>query len=290
MVLARSLRVLTVATVSLAATVAVAAVVVRQPLTATSKAPNAKGHAKLVLKSPSRGKFTVSARGLPANGTFDVVVRGVRVGTLTTNGTGAGKAKFHTGLGSATGGRLGFDPRGTVVVVRDNDAGDDDLVGEMPDDGDSASGAFACCRAEHDGGDDCEERTPAECTAHGGTPSTVASCLPDPCASTHPANTVCCISSSSAHASEDEAPEVECDEDMTSSECTAAGGTVLTATSCDGDPCAQTPPESVLACCVLRDQEPECMLLTPEACTSEKGSASSATSCDSDPCSTGSGD
>src|SRR5689334_13375450 len=136
MVPARSLRFLTVATVTLAATVAVAAVVVRQPLTATSKAANAKGHAKLVLKSPSRGKFTVAARGLPANGTFDVVVRGVRVGTLTTNGAGAGKAKFHTSLGSATGGsqRLGFDPRGTAVVVRDSDGGDDDLVGEMPDD------------------------------------------------------------------------------------------------------------------------------------------------------------
>src|SRR5437899_17650 len=69
---ARPLSAFTVAAATLMATLAAAAVVVRQPLTATSKAPNAKGRAKLVVKTPSKGKFTVAARGLPAGSTFDV--------------------------------------------------------------------------------------------------------------------------------------------------------------------------------------------------------------------------
>src|SRR2546422_2149376 len=122
----------TVAMLLLAAAVAGAAVVVKQSLTATSKAPHAKGQAMLRLRASSKGKFTVVARRLRAHGRFDVVVRGVNVGTLTTNAHGAGKAKFGT---RARGHHqlLGFDPRGAEVVVRDEESGDDHLIGEMPD-------------------------------------------------------------------------------------------------------------------------------------------------------------
>src|SRR2546425_12624600 len=241
--------VVTVAMLLVAAAVGGAAVVVKQSLTATSKAPHAKGQAMLRLKTSAKGRFTVIARKLRANGKFDVVVRGVNVGTLSTNGHGAGKAKFGT---RARGHHqlLGFDPRGAEVVVRDEESGDDDLIGEMPDGDDSAAGAFPCCVKDEDGDNalECEELTPTDCTNAGGTPNPAPSCLPDPCATTPPAGTVCCISESAEGAFVDEDAEVECEDEA--SECSEEGGTIITATSCEPNPCTPTPPSSLVACCV----------------------------------------
>jgi hypothetical protein len=264
-----------------AAAVAGAAVVVKQSLTATSKAPNAKGHAMLRLKTSANGKFTVVGRRLRANGKFDVVVRGVNVGTLTTNAHGAGKAKFGTG---ARGHHqlLGFDPRGAQVIVRDDENGDDDLVGDMPDGDDSAAGAFPCCVKDEDGDNalECEELTPTDCTNAGGTPNQAASCLPDPCVTPPAPGTVCCVSESAEGAFVDEDAEVECDEDA--SDCAEEGGTVITATSCEPNPCTPTPPPTLVACCVPDEDETECRMLTPETC-SAKGTPSG-TSCASASC------
>jgi hypothetical protein len=280
----------------LAVTVADAAVVVKQSLTPTSKVPNASGRATLTLKHASKGKFTVATHGLPPNATFDVVVGGVKVGTLITNGHGAGKTKFRTSHAKRKHQLLGFDPRGDDVIVRDGD-GDDDLIGHMPGDGGSAEGAFACCLPDREDGDredgevECEEETPTDCTNAGGTPQQVTSCLPDPCVTTPVPGTVCCIPESARGAflddDGDEEREVECEEHT--ADCAAKGGTVVTATSCDPNPCTPTPPPSLIACCVRDEDETECKMLTPEACTSRNGVASGS-SCASHPCGNHEGD
>src|SRR5262249_22321801 len=154
---------------------------VKKDLTPTSMAPDARGKARLTLRSSKHGKFSVLAKHLPGDKQFDVIVAGVKVGSLTTNGGGAGRARFSTQPGSKDA-LLGFDPRGARVIVRDED-GDDELEGEMPDDDGTETG---CCNAENEdeeGEIECEEMTPEECMAEGGTPigvpgGTTASCLP----------------------------------------------------------------------------------------------------------------
>src|SRR5262245_15791583 len=139
---------------------ATAGVHVAQALTPTSHAPNARGRAKLALKSASKGRFRVLARRLAPQASFDLVVGGVKVGTFTTNRHGSGQIQLSTHPKPSQG-LLGVDPRGKSIEVRD-DNGDDDLEGEMPDDdGDSAAGAFACC-ASDDGEMECEVETPDE--------------------------------------------------------------------------------------------------------------------------------
>jgi hypothetical protein len=124
---------------------------------------------------------------------------------------------------------------------------------------------------------------PTACTDEGGTPSDLTSCLPDPCPPNPRHNTVCCTpTSSSATASEDENPDLECDEDTSAGDCSDGGGMIVTAASCDSNPCAAAPPTSVVACCVGTDGD--CKLLTPETCASQSGTPSG-TDCDSDPCS-----
>jgi hypothetical protein len=75
---------------------------IRQPLTATAHAPRVKGVARLGLHTPMTGKFTIKVRRLPSGKTFDVVVNGVKVGTLTSGPSGNGAVKFNTsGAGHA---------------------------------------------------------------------------------------------------------------------------------------------------------------------------------------------
>ena len=256
---------------------------VTQSLTATTNAPGAKGRAKLALKTASKGRFRVMARGLAKGATFDLVVGGVKVGTLTTNRGGAGKAKLATSPKRSEG-LLGVDPRGQTIEIRDAD-GNDDLVGDMPDQ-DSTSGAFACCLPD-DGGTECDTKTPDECSSKGGTSMDgVSSCIPNPCgAPPHggEGNVVCCFPGSATGAFVDDDAEAECD-DVSTADCAAAGGTVVTATSCDPNPCAAVPPAQVVVCCVPHDGESECEIVTPDRCTAQSGTASSATSCESDPC------
>src|SRR5262249_17874247 len=99
---------------------------IRQTLTATAHAPGASGVARLLLRTPTTGKFTIKARRLPGGKTFDVVVNKVKVGTLTTSASGNGTAKFSApAAGHAA--ALGFDPQGAQLAIRDEETGDDDL-------------------------------------------------------------------------------------------------------------------------------------------------------------------
>jgi hypothetical protein len=260
---------------------------VTQALTATSHAPGARGHAKLALKTASKGRFRVVARGLAPRASFDLVVGGVKIGAFTTNGAGSGKVKLSTHPKPSEG-LLGVDPRGKTIAVRD-DNGDDDLEGDMPDDDgdDSAAGAFACCLPDDDG-TECDTTTADECTAEGGTMvAGVDSCIPNPCGATPPSEVVCCFPGSTAGAFLDEEAEAECDE-VSVAECAAAGGAVVQATSCDPNPCAPVPRPQVTVCCVPDGSESECEILTPEHC-SALGTPRSATSCDPAPCGSSSG-
>lgn len=263
---------------------AAAASHVTQSLTATSSAPRAKGRAKLALKTASKGRFRVVARGLAKHATFDLVVGGVKVGTIATNGGGVGKAKLSTNPKPSED-LLGVDPRGQTVEVRDG-GGNDDLVGDMPEDGDSASGGFACCLPEDDG-TECDVKTLDACTSKGGTTvAGVTSCIPNPCGATPPGgegNIVCCFPGSSTGAFVSDDAEAECD-DVSMAECAGAGGTVVQATSCEPNPCAPVPPATVTVCCVPHGQEAECEILTPDHCTAQGGTANAAASCESDPC------
>ncbi len=259
------------------------------PLTATSNAPHAHGRAKLTLKTASKGRFQVGARRLGPHASFDVVIGGIKVGTLTTNVAGAGKLKLSTNPRPGEH-LLGVDPRGKTVEVRDQN-GDDDLEGDMPDgddNGGSAGGAFACCTS-NDGEQECEVETPAECSSKGGqTVDGVQSCIPNPCGTSGGGEVVCCFNSSAAGAFVDEEAENECDE-TSSQECAMGGGTVVGATSCEPNPCSPVPPPTVTVCCVPQDSEAECEILTPEHCAAQNGKPSDATSCESDPCSADSG-
>jgi hypothetical protein len=257
---------------------------VRATLHATVHAPHAKGLAKLALRKGPKGTFIVKARGLSGGQSFDVVVNRVKVGTLVTGPGGSGVAKFSTSpRGHTT--MLGFDPRGGEIEVRDEN-GDDDLDGDMSDD--NPDSAIGCCVGERDDDEDevdCERKTAAECTAEGGTPSTAPTCLPNPCATTPPpTKVVCCESSSAGGAFVDDDPEVECEDDITQTECAKRGGMVVQATSCDPNPCQPVPPPQLVICCVPDESEMECERLTSDHCTAVHGTPSSATSCDNDPC------
>ena len=174
---------------------AVAASRVTQSLTATAHAPDAHGRAKLVLKSASQGRFRLIARGLAPSSTFDLVIGGIKVASLTTNAGGTAKAKLSTNphAGETL---LGVDPRGETVAVRD-EQGDDNLEGDIPDDTQDAA-EVACCLPE-DGGSECDTKTPEECTTEGGTVADVDSCLPNPCGVPPPGgeeSVVCCLADS----------------------------------------------------------------------------------------------
>jgi hypothetical protein len=254
---------------------------VTQSLTGTSHAPGARGRATLALTTASKGRFRVIARGLAPQSSFDLVVGGVKVGTFTSSAGGVGRVKLSTSP-TRSQGLLGVDPSGKTIEVRDAN-GDDDLDGDIPDDGGSATGAFACCVPDDDG-TECEVETPDECTSNGGTTVTgVDSCIPNPCGVTPPSEVVCCFPGSSTGAFVDDEQEAECDEtDM--QECAMAGGTVVQATSCEPNPCAPVPPAQVTVCCIPGQDQVACEIIPPDLCTAAQGTPNTATSCDNDPC------
>jgi hypothetical protein len=275
---------------------ATAHVAINQTLHGTVHAPRARGLARLHLKAGSSGTFSVKAKRLAADKTFDVVVNKIKIGTLTTNAGGSGMAKFSTSPKGHIA-LLGVDPQGGDVEVRD-DQGDDDLDGQMPDE--NPDSAIGCCVGDDDGETECEDLTAADCTSQGGSPTTATSCLPNPCVTTPPPNTVCCLAHSATGAFVDDDPEVECEDDVSAAECAAQGGTMVQATSCDQNPCQPSPPPNLVTCCVPQgDQgeqqgqpqtEPgECEHITADECAAAGGTVSSATSCDVDPCGGGGG-
>ena len=116
--------------------------------------------------------------------------------------------------------------------------------------------------------------------AQGGTVIQATSCAPNPCAPTPPAqgDVVCCVPD---HGGDGPA---EC-EDRTAAACTAAGGTVSDATSCNPDPCnAGAPPVTNIACCVPDNSGAECEDRTPDACAAEGGTPAASGTCVPDPC------
>jgi len=281
-----SKRLAVAALVVFGATSMVGAKATKLTMAPTLKAPTAKGRATLAVKHRGRGAFAIVAGKLAPGKSFDVIVGGVKAGSFTTNPGGSGKLKFSTNP-RGTQALLGFDPRGQEVVVREDD-GDDDLVGDMPEEEDSATGACCIPGRHEDDEAECEDMAADACTAHGGTPANTSSCLPNPCATTPPGGEiVCCIADSAHGAFDDEDPEVEC-ESTSEAECAHHGGNVVSATSCDPDPCAPTPPAARVACCVADGGKTECELRTPECCTAHGGTASGDT-CDPNPCGGGGG-
>jgi hypothetical protein len=247
---------------------------IRQDLSGVAD-PNASGQVRLILKTASSGQFEVRARGLDPRGTFDVIVSGVKVGTLTTSGGGSGRARFRTRPHGRHDFLLGFDPRGAAVVVR-NAAGEDVLGGTVPAGASSDPTKLACCVPDDDGSE-CEDRTAAECAAEGGAVSAAATCLPNPCsdASPNPVDTVCCLPDDSG---------AEC-EDRTASECAAEGGIVVEATGCLPNPCAATPSTNPdIRCCLPDDGGTECEDRTAEQCAAEGGVDLGPGSCTPNPC------
>jgi hypothetical protein len=243
--------------------------------------------ARVLLKHGSRGRFSIKAKHLRSGASFDVVVNGVKVGSLVTGARGGGVARFNTSPKPHTG-RLGFDPRGAHVAVREHDTGMDDLECDMP--GGHPDSAIGCCVGERkvaDGssGGKCELQTPDACTARGGRPTTATACLPDPCGGNPPPPTVvCCRSSSADGAFADDDPQVICEDDVTEAECADHGGMVVQASSCQSNPCQPAPPPDMVICCVPDDEDSECEHVTRQHCSDAGGMVSDAKSCDCHPC------
>ncbi len=264
---------------------------VKKNLIATSKAPHARGSANLVVRG-SNGRLGVTGRRLNGGSTFEVIVDTVRIGTLTTNPGGSGKARFST-KPHGSDQLLGVDPRGKLVEVRDED-GDDVLETEMPDDGAPPPGATRCCLTDEDE-TECEQTTPAECMTEGGSDMGAGSCMPSPCASAPPGDQIQCCKADH----DEDGPECEL---STAAECSDENGTNLGAGSCDPNPCPATPPAAgEIACCVPDDDGPEtevegaddgapggggqeCERVTADGCTALQGVNMGDVSCEPDPC------
>jgi len=225
----------------------------------------ARGKASVsVKKGGSSGRFEVTVQKLARETSYDLVVGGIKVLALRTSRSGGAKARFNTSP-RRNDTMLGFDPRGEVVAVR-NQNGDDVLVGTMPETPSSGgSGDVSCCVPDDDE-TECEDRTVAECAAAGGTVSTATSCLPDPCVSPPPTPTpatpptptpvptaaatatpaptapptatprdvVCCLPDVAAN-------EIYCDT-VTAGACAADGGVSKGAGMCTADSCLDVPP------------------------------------------------
>jgi len=253
---------------------------VQRQLTPTSAAPNAQGHVVVLVAQHSKGKMKIVGQHLRPSGTFDVVVNSVRIGTLTTNQSGNGSARFST-TPHGHDQLLGVDPQGQLVEVRDQTTGDDALETEMPPDTEDA-GDIQCCIADNEEAE-CDETSPDECTAEGGVNMGAGSCMPNPCPSTTTPEIACCIP-------DDDQNGPEC-ETATADECTAANGVNLGAVACDPNPCAPTPPPTPeIACCVPNEDEVECEEQTADECTALNGTNLGTGTCDPNPCPPPAGD
>src|SRR6185369_1564472 len=173
-----------------------------------------------------------------AGATYQAVVSDVLIAELVADDNGRIRTRLRSQPRSSTDMLLGFDPRGSVLIIR-NAAGEDVLAGDLPAGGNASDDTkIVCCVPESgdDGGAaECEDRTPDECIAEGGTVSTAETCLPNPCDTVTPPSeddVVCCVP-------DDSGPQCE---DRSVEECSAAGGIVVEGASCTDNPCAATPP------------------------------------------------
>ena len=251
---------------------------VREDLVPTAAAPaGARGRAVVRVRN-EKGRLIVIAKDIGRDATFDVILDGVKIGTLQTTGGGNGRARFRT-RPRGHDQLLGTDPRGKQLILR-SATGSDVLVADLPVPEDPTPGDdndIVCCLPD-DRREECEDRTPTECAAQGGRDLGRGSCIPNPCDG-GPApggDVVCCIP--------DDGP-AEC-EDRTTAECAAAGGIVIGgATSCAGDPCAPVPPaDPDIQCCLPDNSGPECEDRTPEECAAQGGVNMGPGDCNPNPC------
>ena len=251
-----------------------------QPLTATTAAPAlARGKAAISVRNAD-GKLAIVVFRLASASTFDVILDGVRIGSLTTGSGGTGKARFRSRPRSHDQ-LLGTDPRGKMLLLRSS-GGVDVLVADIPapldptpDDPDDDD--IACCLPD-DEGTECEDRTAGECAAQGGMNTEMRSCLPSPCGGVpgDEGDSVCCLPDDNG---------VEC-EDRTKAECASQHGMVVEGTSCASNPCAPIPPTNPdIQCCLPDDAGFECEDRTPETCAAQGGKEVGTGACTPDACS-----
>lgn len=246
----------------------------KQELASTGADSDARGKLRFVLKTATEARLVVQAGRLSPEASFDVLADGVKVGTISTTGGGGGKLRLRS-VPRAQDEILGFDPRGTSIVVRDEDG--DDVLAAMVADDTIEPGKVACCIPD-DSGSECEDRTADECVAQGGTVTSSTTCLPNPCdgATTPGRDVVCCIP-------DDSGPECE---DRTPEQCAAQGGTATASNTCLPNPCegAPGPDDADIVCCIPDDSGAECEDRTAAECAAQGGTVIDATSCAPNPC------
>ncbi len=246
-------------------------------LVATGVVPDASGRAKLRLRSADEGRFEFRARGLTPGAAYELLFSEVPVGSVTADEDGRARLRFRSRPRTATDGLLGFDPRGSILVVRDV-SGADVLAGDVPAGGNGSDDTRIVCCVPDDDEIECEDRTPDECVAEGGTVSSALTCLPNPCDTTTPPaedDVVCCLP-------DDSGPECE---DRTVAECSAGGGIVVDAASCLENPCAGIPPlDDDTRCCEPDDSGNQCEDRLPSECAARGGVDIGAGICAVDSC------
>src|SRR5262249_5641419 len=91
--------------------------------------PRARRKTLMSLREGADGldaELEIVVRRLERRATFEVVLQGVRIGTIGTRGTGNGRARFRNRPRHHEQ-RLGTDPRGRVLTIR-NTSGTDILA------------------------------------------------------------------------------------------------------------------------------------------------------------------
>lgn len=246
-------------------------------LVSTGVDDDAIGRAKLRIRTADDGRFELRVRDLDPGATYEVVFDDIRIAELVTDESGKARARFRSQPRSSSDQLLGFDPRGSILIVR-NAAGEDVLAGDVPAGGNATDDTKIACCVPDDDGTECEDRTAGECTDQGGTVSTAATCLPNPCDTTTPPSSddvVCCIP-------DDSGPQCE---DRTVAECSAAGGIVVVANSCLENPCAAIPPvDDDTRCCEPDDSGNKCEDRLPSECMARGGVDIGAGICAIDSC------
>lgn len=234
-------------------------------LVATGIDEDASGRAKLrVRRDADDGRFEFRGRGLTPGAAYQLVFSDVVIGEVIADENGRARARFRSRPRSSSDLLLGFDPRGSILLVRDA-SGADVLAGELAAGGNASDDTKIVCCVPDDSGPECEDRTADECLAEGGTVSAATTCLPNPCDTVvvpTEDDVVCCLP-------DDSGPECE---DRTVEECSAQGGIVVAADSCLNDPCAAVPSlDEVTRCCTADDSGNECEGRLPSECIARGG-------------------
>src|SRR5438552_6701246 len=242
-----------IAGVSVLAIDANAGVRIKRALHATGVDADAQGEAVVVTNgNAGRGKLVVLGRKLEPRSRSGVTLGGVRIGTLSTNARGKGRARFSSrpGPGEQT---LGTDPRGEHLEVAD-DQGEDVLRDDVPE-------QVACCLPD-DNGMECEQTTAAECTDRHGVK--VDTCNPNPC------------TPGSGHESSDDSGS--------GTGRSGSSGSDETENETGDDSGSGTGRSGSSGSDETEHETPECGQLTGDHCMQEGGTPTGEGSCDSNPC------